>query len=58
MSDELLVRGIYAPMVAVLVVPEPATFAIFLGFSIGFALLLASLGRSAFSQLSKLHKEV
>jgi hypothetical protein len=35
MSNSLLERGLYVAMAAVLIVPEPATFLVFVGFSLG-----------------------
>ncbi len=39
MSDYLLERGLYATMAAVLIVPEPATFLIVLGFAASLVIL-------------------
>jgi hypothetical protein len=38
MSTYLLERGLYAAMAAVLIVPEPATFLVFLSFALGVLL--------------------
>ena len=48
MSESLIERGLYAAMAAVLIVPEPATFLVFLGLLIT---LTAILGRFAWSKL-------
>jgi hypothetical protein len=37
MANYLLERGLYAAMAAVLIVPELATFVVFLGFAFGVA---------------------
>jgi hypothetical protein len=46
MSDYLLERSPYAAMAAVLIVPEPATFLVFVGLSIGLVALGARFGWS------------
>ncbi len=48
MWNYLLERGLYAAMAAVLIVPELATFLVFLGFSLG---LLTFVGQFAWSLL-------
>lgn len=46
MMNYLLERGLYAAMAAVLIVPEPATFLVFLGL---FVSLTALLGQFAWA---------
>jgi cytochrome bd-type quinol oxidase subunit 1 len=48
MPNYLLERGLYAAMAAVLVVPELATFVVFLGFALG---LFVIAGQFAWSLL-------
>jgi hypothetical protein len=44
MWESLLERGLYAAIAAVLIVPELATFLVFLTFSIGLAAFLGRFG--------------
>jgi hypothetical protein len=55
MWNYLLERGLYAAMAAVLIVPELATFLVFLGFSLG---LLTFVGRFAWELLRDSDKGV
>ena len=48
MWNSLLERGLYAAMAAVLIVPEPATFLVFVGLFFSLATLL---GRFAWAVL-------
>ena len=54
MFDQVIERGLYAAMAAVLIVPEPATFLVFFGFLVGLMTLLC---RFAWALLADSHAE-